>query len=85
MEAMDFLRLCDCAGSTRLGMIDRGFPQTLARLAGLGYVKQCSDSTSKWPGYKTTKEGEDYIRERHRRERATKRIHRELTETRRES
>lgn len=77
MDAMDFIRLCDCGKSTRLGMADRGFPLTMGRLAVLGYVKQIVDG-SKWPGYKTTKEGDSYIKERHRRERASKRIYREI-------
>jgi hypothetical protein len=77
MEQMDFLRLCDCSKSTRLGMVDRGFPRAMERLAALGYVKLVADG-NKWPGHKTTKEGDFYIVERHRRERASKRTYRQI-------
>lgn len=32
------MRLRDCAGSNRIGMLDRGFPQLMKGLAALGLV-----------------------------------------------
>ncbi len=57
MDDMALMRLRDCAISTRLGMADQGFPETLAHVAAMGYVTFCD------PGYKVTPKGFDFLRE----------------------
>ena len=67
MDAIDFLRLCDCAQTTRLGMADRGFPRAMGRLESKGLVAKVVDN-HRWPGYKVTTHGLAVIRERLREE-----------------
>jgi predicted transcriptional regulator len=56
MDGVTFLRLKDCATSTKLGMADQGFPFTMTELATKGYVKPVG------AGYQVTQKGIDYIR-----------------------
>jgi len=51
VDEMLLMRLNDCATSTRLGMTDRGFPDYMRRLLGLGYVKPIGE------GYRITDAG----------------------------
>jgi hypothetical protein len=68
ISAMDFLRLCDCALSTRMGMIDRGFPAAMERLAAAGFVKKAWERVRpKYPGYQVTVAGVAHIKEHRRR------------------
>lgn len=57
MDDMALMRLRDCAISTRLGVPDQGFPDTMARLAALGYVEKVDR------GYKVTAAGFSYLRD----------------------
>lgn len=67
MDAMDFLRLSYCALSSRLGMVDRGFPATMKRLETQGFVRRVFDRTqSKYPGYVVTWTGQEAIRAQNR-------------------
>lgn len=55
MDDLLLLRLRDCAHSTRVGMIDQGFPAYLAKLAALGYAEQVGE------GYRVTDAGFAYL------------------------
>lgn len=57
-QISDFLlaRLRDCAASSRVGMIDRGFPDYLRQLAALGLVEKVGD------GHKITPQGTAFLR-----------------------
>lgn len=48
IESMDLMRLNDCAKSTRMGMVDQGFPMTMKKLEARGLVKAVG------PGYQVT-------------------------------
>ena len=52
----ELMRLNDCATSTRMGMVDQGFPTVMQRLATLKFV------TPVGKGYQTTNEGSLYIK-----------------------
>lgn len=43
INEVDLLRLYDCSTTTRMGMVDKGFPITFARLEALGLVAPKND------------------------------------------
>ncbi len=74
MDEMLMLRLKDCARSTRVGVVDQGFPRAMAQLVSMGYVRP------EGKGHVVTEAGEALVletiraeRTRERRRRATQR------------
>lgn len=57
MDGMLLLRLNDCATSTKLGMVDKGFPRLMKQLEAKGYVSRVAN------GYKATQAGFALLRE----------------------
>ena len=55
MDGMLLLRLRDCERSTRLGMVDQGFPEKMRQLAAMGYVRKIGR------GHQTTPSGSAFL------------------------
>lgn len=55
IDNLHLMHLHNCAVSSRMGMVDQGFPRYMKKLQGLGFVKDVNN------GYQVTKEGLAYL------------------------